>query len=102
MRDITKKRIISIVRAYKSLFPKQYELATEGNKHRADTQKSAWGETTDKSGVLEREVLRMPTQLHTILYAKLTPEEQTEFESDKGTLWFQRTFPEWVPNINKE
>jgi hypothetical protein len=40
----------------------------------------------------------MPTALHTILYAKLTPEEIEEFESPKGTVWFQRTFPEWVPN----
>lgn len=101
MRDITKKRIKSIVRAYRDIFPRQYELAAEGNRRRADTQKTAWGETMD-STVLEREILRMPTQLHTILYAKLTPEEIQEFETPKGTLWFQRTFPEWVPNLNKE
>jgi len=101
MRELTKKRIKSIVKAYRDIFPKQYELAAEGNRHRASTQKTAWGETLT-SGVLERELLRMPTQLHTILYAKLTPEEITEFESAKGTLWFQRTFPEWVPNLNKE
>lgn len=101
MRELTKTRIKSIVRAYRDIFPKQYELAAEGNRHRAETQKTAWGET-GTNDVLEREILRMPTQLHTILYAKLTPEEITEFESPRGTIWFQRTFPEWVPNINKE
>lgn len=44
----------------------------------------------------------MPTDLHTILYSKLNAEQQTEFESDAGILWFQRTFPEWVPNRKKE
>ena len=77
-------------------------MAAQGNRRRADTQKTAWGETLGNSDVLEREILRMPTQLHTILYAKLTPEEITEFESPKGTVWFQRQFPEWVPNLNKE
>jgi len=97
MRDLTKKRIRSLIRAYRDIFPRQYELAAEGNKRRAQDQKTDWGETINND-VLEREILRMPTQLHAILYAKLTPEEIEEFESEKGTLWFQRSFPEWVPN----
>jgi hypothetical protein len=97
MREITKKRIKSIVRAYRDIFPKQYELAARGNRQRAANQKTKWGET-QTNDILEREMLRMPTQLHAILYAKLTPEEIVEFESEKGTIWFQRTFPEWVPN----
>lgn len=101
MRDITKKRIISIVRAYRDIFPLQYELGAKGNRERAAEAKTDWGETVTND-VLEREVLRMPTQLHAILYAKLLPEEIEEFESDKGTIWFQRTFPEWVPNRKKE
>lgn len=97
MQELTKKRIKSIVRAYRDIFPRQYELAAQGNRARALEQKTDWGETVTND-VLEREVLRMPTQLHTILYAKLTPEEIQELDSDKGLLWFQRTFPEWVPN----
>jgi len=101
MRDITKKRITNIVKAYRQLFPKQYELAAQGNRARALNQKTDWGETLE-SGSLEREVLRMPTQLHTILYMKLTPEEIQELESQKGLIWFQRNFPEWVPNRKRE
>lgn len=101
MRDITKKRITSIVRAYRDLFPEQYRLAALGNRQRAANQKTDWGELQD-STIIERELLRMPTALHTILYAKLLPEELKEFESEKGTIWFQRTFPEWVPNNKKE
>lgn len=97
MQELTKKRIKSIVRAYRDIFPRQYELAAQGNRARALEQKTDWGETVTND-VLEREVLRMPTQLHAILYAKLTPEEILELDSDKGLLWFQRTFPEWVPN----
>lgn len=101
MREITKKRIKSIVRAYRDIFPKQYALAAQGNRARALDQKTDWGETITND-VLEREILRMPTQLHAILYAKLLPEEIEEFESEKGTIWFQRTFPEWVPNRKVE
>lgn len=97
MREITKTRIKNTVRAYRDLFPKEYALAAKGNRQRASNQKTKWGETLS-GGILHREVLRMPTSLHTILYAKLTPEEIQDLESDKGTLWFQRTFPEWVPN----
>ena len=97
MQDRTKKRIQSIVRAYRDIFPKQYALAAEGNRKRASNQKTKWGETLTND-VLEREILRMPTALHEILQMKLTPEEIVEFESEKGTIWFQRTFPEWVPN----
>jgi hypothetical protein len=98
MRDITKKRIISIVKEYKRFFPRQYKMAAEANKQRAQGQVSDWGETLGTSDIIHREELRMPTDLHTILYTKLLPEEQVEFESDKGILWFQKTFPEWVPN----
>jgi hypothetical protein len=101
MREITKKRIISIVRSFRKVFPKEYELAASGNRQRASNQKTKWGETLN-GGVVEREVLRMPTSLHTILYMKLTPEEIQELESKKGLIWFQRTFPEWVPNMGKE
>lgn len=101
MREITKKRIKSIVRAYRELFPREYELAARGNRERAEGQKTDWGEIKDTS-IIERELLRMPTQLHAILYAKLTPEEIEEYESEKGTIWFQRTFPEWVPNRKVE
>jgi len=101
MHDITKKRVISIVRGYKKLFPQQYEMAAQANRQRADNQKTNWGEV-EGSNVLEREELRMPTDLHTVIYGRLTPDEQTELETDKGMLWFKRTFPEWVPNINKE
>lgn len=101
MRELTKKRIKSIVRAYRDIFPEQYDLAVIGNRQYTDNQRTDWGETKN-SDVLEREILRMPTQLHSILYAKMTPEEITEFESASGTLWFQRTFPEWVPNRKKE
>jgi hypothetical protein len=75
-------------------------MAALANKARAESQKSDWGETVD-SNIIEREELRMPTDLHNIIYGRLTPEEQTEFESDNGILWFQRTFPEWVPNRKK-
>lgn len=102
MRDLTKKRIISIVGSYRKLFPKVYQMAAEANKQRASTQESDWGEVMSGSSVIHREELRMPTDLHTILYAKLTPEEISEFETDKGILWFQRRFPEWVPNRKKE
>jgi len=101
MRDITKKRIINTVREYKRLFPRQYELASQANKQRAREQLTDWGETLENSELIEREEMRMPTDLYTILYAKLTPEEQQEFETDKGTLWFLRTFPEWNPNKNQ-
>lgn len=97
MREETKKRIINIVRAYKDLFPKQYALAAQGNRERAANQKTDWGEIQETS-IIERELLRMPTALHEILYMKLNPEQVKEFESDTGTIWFQRTFPEWVPN----
>ena len=102
MREITKKRITSIVNSYRNLFPRQYKMAAEANKQRAQEQKSGWGETLESSEIIHREELRMPTDLHTILYTKLLPEEQVEFETDKGILWFQRTFPEWVPNRKKE
>lgn len=102
MREITKKRIISIVKEYRRIFPLQYKLASEGNRNRAEGQESDWGEVMSGSSVLHREELRMPTDLHTILYLKLTPEEIQDFESDKGILWFQKTFPEWVPNRKKE
>lgn len=101
MRDLTKKRIKSIVRAYRDIFPEQYRLAALGNRQRASNQKTDWGELKD-STVIERELLRMPTALHEILYAKLTPEQIGEFESETGTIWFQRTFPEWVPNRKVE
>jgi hypothetical protein len=101
MREITKKRIKSIVKAYRDIFPEQYRLGALGNRQRAANQKTKWGETLT-SDILEREIIRMPTQLHTILYAKLTPEEIMEFETEKGTLWFTRTYPEWVPNNGKE
>lgn len=102
MREITKKRIINTVKEYRRIFPRQYELAAQANKVRAQEQKTDWGELLDNSNVLQREELRMPTDLHTILYAKLTPEEVQEFETDKGIIWFQRIFPEWVPNRKKE
>jgi nucleoside-diphosphate-sugar epimerase len=35
-------------------------------------------------------------------YQKLTREELAEFEAPQGTLWFQRTFPEWVPYTGKD
>lgn len=102
MREITKKRIENTVKEYKRIFPLQYKLAAEANKQRAKNQKTGWGEVLDGSSILEREELRMPTDLHTILYTKLTPEEQEEFETDAGILWFQRRFPEWVPNSKIE
>ena len=102
MREITKKRIINTVKEYRRIFPLQYEIAAQGNKKRANTQATGWGEVMNGSEIIHREELRMPTDLHTILYAKMTPEEQEEFESDKGILWFKRTFPEWVPNLKKE
>ena len=102
MRDFTKKRIISIVKEYRRFFPRQYALATQANKQRAQNQVSDWGEGLAGSDIIHREELRMPTDLHTILYSKLNAEQQTEFESDAGILWFQRTFPEWVPNRKKE
>jgi hypothetical protein len=97
MRDITKKRIKNIVKAYRDLFPLQYKLAAQGNRERAANQKTDWGEIKETS-IIERELLRMPTALHEILQMKLTPEEWSEFETENGTIWFQRTFPEWVPN----
>jgi hypothetical protein len=97
MREITKTRIKNIVKAYRDLFPLQYRLAAQGNRERAKNQKTDWGELKD-TALIERELLRMPTALHEILHMKLTPEELQEFESEKGTIWFQRTFPEWVPN----
>jgi len=102
MKEITKKRIISIVKGYRKLFPKQYEMAAQANRQRARDQKTGWGETLESSSIIEREELRMPTDLHTIIYSRLTPEEQTELETDRGMLWFKRTFPEWVPNLKKE
>jgi hypothetical protein len=101
MRDLTKKRIRSIVRAYRDLFPNQYRLGALGNRERAENQKTDWGEVQETS-ILEREMLRLPTALHEILQMKLTPEEIHEFESEAGTIWFQRTFPEWVPNRKVE
>jgi hypothetical protein len=97
MDEKTKKLVEGIVLAYRDLFPREYELAAEGNKQRAKTQETKWGEVTN-SDILEREELRMPSSLHTALYLKMTPAQQQEFESDKGILWFQRRFPEWVPN----
>ena len=97
MRDITKKKIRGIVRAYRDLCPEQYRLGALGNRERAENQKTDWGEVKDTS-MLEREMLRLPTGLYEIIHLKLSPEEWFEFESDKGTIWFQRTFPEWVPN----
>lgn len=102
MKDITKKRIINTVKEYRRIFPQQYKLAAEGNKLRAKDQESDWGEVFEKSEHIIREETRMPTDLHTILHAKLTPEEIDELHTDKGMLWFQRTFPEWVPNRKKE
>lgn len=101
MHQSTKRTVENVVRAYKALFPREYELASVGNKHRAETQKTVWGEVSN-SDVVEREVLRMPSSLHTALYMKLTPEQQQEFESDAGLLWFTRRYPEWVPNTKKE
>lgn len=97
MHNSTKRTVENIVKAYKKIFPREYELAVEGNKHRADTQRTSWGEVSGSS-VLEREETRMPTSLHTAIYLKLTPEQQQELESDAGMLWFQRRFPEFVPN----
>lgn len=101
MQQSTKRTIENVVKAYRALFPREYELAAEGNRHRAKSQETKWGEVSG-SDIIEREVLRMPTSLHAALYMKLTPVQQQELESDAGTLWFQRRFPEWVPNTNKE
>lgn len=101
MRDITKKRIINTVQAYRKVMPRQYEMAAQANRQRAETQATDWGEMMENSDLIHREELRMPTDLHTILYAKLTHEEVQDLETDSGILWFQRTFPEWVPNRKK-
>lgn len=101
MHITTKRTVENVVRAYKALFPREYELASIGNRQRAESQNTKWGEL-GASDVVEREVLRMPSSLHTAIYMKLTPEQQEEFESDAGLLWFTRKFPEWVPNTKKD
>ena len=98
--QLTKDRIINVILAYKDLFPKEYEAAVQINKQRAETQTTSWGETND--GTLGREVLRMPTSLHEALFQQLSSEQWTEYQSDKGLIWFQRKFPEFIPNRKTE
>ena len=97
MQKLTQQKIISIINQYKQLFPDEYEAGVLANKQRADTQATKWGEFSDGNDI-GREVLRMPTTLHTALMLKLTDEEMKEFEHPKGLVWFQRRFPMFVPN----
>lgn len=76
-------------------------MAVAGNKKRAESQTTGWGEAKDAEQ-LGREVFRWPDTLDAAFKTKLTDDEWTEFMEDKGTIWFQRTFPEFVPNTNIE
>lgn len=100
MQQITKDKITSIIRQYKQLFPEEFNAGVLANKERADHQRTKWGEFQNEQ--IGREVLRMPTTLHTALMLKLTEEQKKELESKKGLVWFQRSFPMFVPNQGKE
>lgn len=101
MREQTKKRLSNVIREYKRIFPREYELVVLYNKQHAENQATKWGELNN-ADVVGREVQRMPTTLYELIRLKLSKEEVTELESDKGFLWFQRAYPEWVPNKGKE
>ena len=101
MTNATKKRISSIVAAYKQLFPDEYETAALNNKVRSQLQVTDWGEFHGGIG-LGRELFRWPENLNIALQQKLSEEQWEELMSDKGVIWFQRTFPEWTPNRKHE
>lgn len=103
MNQLTKKRIINVVLAYKKLFPHEYELAVKQNKMRADMQLTPWGEVPNESAI-GRESFRIPENLQIAFQHKLTDEQYDWLftEVPGGTPWFQRTFPEFVPNHKTE
>lgn len=101
--EFTKKRIISIVRNWKKLFPKEYEASVLFNKIRVENRGTDWGEFDKGNSALGREILCWPETLTAAFNAKLTMEEQKWLFSDpKSTVWMQRTFPEFVPNKKRE
>lgn len=100
MLTSTKKRVTNIVLAYKALFKDEYEAACRINKQRANNALTKWGETQNKE--FARETLRYPTNLDTALRFKLSPDQYDDLFTDKGIIWFQRTFPEFVPNRSIE
>jgi len=101
MTNSTKRKITSIVVQYKKMFQTEYDMAVAGNKKRAETQISGWGEAKHAQD-LGREVLRWPDTLDTALKIKLGDDEWEELMEDAGIIWFQRTFPEFVPNTKRE
>lgn len=103
MNKATKQRIINVVLAYKELFPGEYRIAVKQNKMRADMQLTPWGELPDNSAI-GRESFRIPENLQIALQSKLEAEQYDWLFKDVpgGTVWFQRTFPEFVPNTKTE
>lgn len=99
----TKKKIINIVLAYKELFPWEYKQAVKQNKIRADMQLTPWGEVPDNSAI-GRETFRIPENLQIAFQNKLETEQYDWLFTDVpgGTVWFQRQFPEFVPNNKTE
>lgn len=101
MTNTTKKKVTAIVTQYKKMFQTEYDIAVAGNKKRAKNQRTNWGEVTDAQE-LGREVLRWPETLDIAFKLKLSNDEWEDLMSDKGIVWFQRSFPEFVPNNKTE
>lgn len=85
------------------MFPAEYEATVIHNKIRASTQMTDWGEFNKGNSELGREVLRWPETLTTAFQHKLAPEELEWLLGDnRSTAWFQKQFPEFVPNRKRE
>lgn len=89
------KKIKDLVDGYKEMFYDEYIAVCNILKKKRANRTDSFADLSKDTDTIDRQLNEYPETLHTILYANLSPEEFTYFNSKEGARWFTSKYKEF-------
>jgi hypothetical protein len=88
------KKVSGLVKKYIKGFPDEFRAFKLQMSFSRNGLRTKWAEL-DGQGVVIREILQIPENLHNMLKAELTTFEFEEFQEEKYKIWFGNKFADF-------